>query len=216
MIPCKHSENKAVLCGLLTFCLVFSGCVNVGLKKAYPDIRTYSLDASAQAHTAAAGTPVSIRFNSFSAVPNFGDRYLTYRTGDTSYEQDFYNQFMASPTRIIESQISAWMKDSPFVSFVIPANSEDVPAYVIDGKLADLSGDYRNVAQAKAVLKIQFTVSNSDPINPVVLFQKMYSSEVPLSQPSPKLLTEGWSQDLGRIMAEFENDLKTVFANTSH
>ncbi len=216
MIPCKHSEKKAVLCGLLGLLLALTGCVNVGLKKAYPDIRTYSLDAGSQQHTTAAGAPVSIRINPFSAVPNFGDRYLTYRTGGTSYEQDFYNQFMASPAKIIEAQISDWMKESPLVSFVIPADSEDTPAYVIEGKLADLSGDYRNVAEAKAVLKIQLTVGSPDPKNPKVLFQKMYASEIPIGQPSPKLLTEGWSQGLGRIMAEFENDLNSVAASVSH
>jgi cholesterol transport system auxiliary component len=208
MIKYERFQNKAFFYCLIGFLAVFSGCVNVGLKKAFPDIKTYALDLSAQDHTGPSGEPVSIRLNVFSAMPAFADRYLTYRTGETSYEQDFYNQLMTSPAGMVHDQALIWLKGSRRVSSILPADLAVSPDRVIDGKLLELYGDYRREESPKAVLKIQFTISNVDMGTPRILFQKVYSAEIPMTRPSPKELTEGWNTGLGRIMAEFENALE--------
>jgi len=206
--PSQKSRGLAItkLFWCLFFCCMASGCVN--LQKKFPDIKTYTLDLTQQGHLTAQAAPVSIHLAAFSAVPQFADRYLTYRTGETVYEQDFYNQFLASPAKIIEDQFSAWIKGSPLVSFVLPANSLAVADYDIEGSVVDLSGDYRHESEPKAVLKLQMTVSRRESGDLKVLFQKLYSAEILINSPSPKMLTQGWNIALGQVAAMFENDFK--------
>ena len=194
--------------------LCASGCVNVGLKKAFPDIKTYSLDTSSQKHSAYQGTPVSISVNSFSSDPVFGDRYLTYRTGDTNYEQDFYNQLMVSPAAMTRDQVAIWLKGSPLVAFVLKDGPLSSPGYVVDGKLLELCGDYRSESSPKAVLRLQLTVSNVQPGNAATVFQKIYSAEIPMASISPQVLTEGWNAGLGQILAGFEIDFAAVLSQS--
>ncbi|HPS37593.1 MAG TPA: hypothetical protein PLL75_07710, partial [Candidatus Omnitrophota bacterium] len=101
----KQPNLLKFLCSILIgagLCFVAAGCVQ--LERKYPDIRTYSLDVSSQGHGSYAGLPVSLRLNSFSSVPQAVDRYLLYRTGETAYESDFYNQLMTAPAEMIHDQ----------------------------------------------------------------------------------------------------------------
>ncbi|MFA6600021.1 MAG: hypothetical protein WC352_08165 [Candidatus Omnitrophota bacterium] len=216
MIQRALSKKTTGLYCLLGLLAIFSGCANVDLKKPFPEIKTYSLDLSRQDHAAYAGKPVSVRFDAFSAVPAFADRYLTYRTSETAYEQDFYNQLMTSPAKMTGDQAASWMKGSALVSVVAPLEVPMTPDYVVNGQLLELFGDYRNASSPKAVLHIQLTVSRPASSGTAeVLFQKVYPVDLAIDRPSPKALTEGWSLCLGQIMADFENDLKNHVSSPS-
>lgn len=208
MTTLNRSQSRLVVYCLLSLVAFFSGCISVGLQKVSPDIKTYALDLSSQGHSAVVGKPLSVRLNGFCAVPAFADRYLTYRTGETVYEQDFYNQLLAAPSGMAYDQTLIWLKGSPQISFVLPMDSTVNPDRVIDGKLLELYGDYSQGKTPKAVLKIQFTVSGGDATHFQILFQKIYSAEIPMTRPSPKELTGGWNAGLGQILANFEKDLQ--------
>ncbi|HOW58330.1 MAG TPA: hypothetical protein PLO78_01245 [Candidatus Omnitrophota bacterium] len=187
--------------------------MSVDLKKPYPDVRTYSLDVSSQGHVPYAGSTVSLRFNTFSAVPQAADRYLAYRTGETTFESDFYNQFITAPAELIQDQAAAWLKSSPLVKYILKAGETSSLSYIVDGTLLDLYGDYRNVNAPKAVLRLKLTVSKTGDTAGVV-WQKIYAQEVSMSHISPLILTEGWNKGLCQIVADFENDLKALISNT--
>jgi len=200
------SENPFAFFCLVAFLGIFSGCVNVGLKKAYPDIKTFSLEMNAPHQAAFSGTPVAVRVNAFSAAPFFNDRYLAYRTGETTYEQDFYNQMIAAPAKLIQDGTAVWLKGSPAVAVVVTPSVVSGGDYVIDGRVIELSGDYRVESDPKAVVKLELTVSSAKAGNPSTVFQKIYSAEIPMKKISPVALTEGWSQGLNQIMSGFEGD----------
>ncbi len=189
-------------------CSLTAGCVR--LNRSYPDVRTYSLDVSSQAHGDYSGTPVSLRMNAFSAAPQSADRYLAYRTGEAVYESDFYNQFVAAPAELIRDQAAAWLKGSPLVRFVLKPGETASPCYCVDGTLTDLYGDYRDPNAPKAVLRMKLTVSEAGQDSSEVVFQKVYSREMPMDRISPQSLAESWNKELCGILAEFENDLKEL------
>ena len=203
-----YFNPASILTALLGVVVLSAGCVN--LKKSYPDIRVYSLDPSAQPHTAYTGTAITVTLNRFSILPQFADRYLTYRTGETNYESDFYNQMMAEPVSIIKNQTEVWLKNSPVVKFILPADAVSGPGYVIEGRVLDFYGDYREMSDPKAVLEIEMTVSGQDFSGNTVLLQKIYPESIGIGKTSASLLVEGWNRALGKILARFEEDLKKM------
>jgi hypothetical protein len=146
--------------------------------------------------------------NAFASAPFFGDRYLAYRTGETTYEQDFYNQLVAAPATLIRDEAARWLKSSPMIEAVLTPDLTAPADYMIDGKLLELSGDYRDESQPKAVVKVQFTVSDVLSGDGVTLCQKNYAVEIPMKQISPAALVQGWNQGLAKILEDFEGDLK--------
>jgi hypothetical protein len=201
----------AVLC--LTANAFSSGCVR--LQKSYPDFKVYSLDPSGQSHTGYAGTPISVALGEFSVVPQFADRYLTYRADEVNYESDFYNQMMTAPAAIIQNQTEAWLKASPVLKFVLPSDAVYNTSYQISGKVFEFYGDYRQSDQPKAVLQMELTVRDLKGDDTSILLQKVYSEAISIQKTSPKLLVEGWNQALGKILGQFEEDLKKLAAASS-
>ncbi|MFA5160588.1 MAG: hypothetical protein WC484_08820 [Candidatus Omnitrophota bacterium] len=180
------------------------------LQKSFPDIKTYCLDAGSGEHAVYAGPVISVRLNPVSAVSQFADRYLTYRTDEIRYESDFYNQLMASPAVMIKDQAQVWLKGSPAIEFVLPTDVATNPYYLIDGKVLEFYGDYRKTDQPKAVLKTEWTVSKSDAEGMKVLFQKVYPEAISICGMSPRFLVEGWNRALAKVLSEFEGDIRTL------
>jgi hypothetical protein len=204
----KPYKSTVLLLGLAVWGLLLPGCAH--LQKSFPDIKTYGLDAGSGEYAAYAGTALSVRLNPFSAVPQFADRYLTYRTDEIRYESDFYNQLMTSPAVMIKDQTQGWLKGSPAIEFVLPAITATNPYYLIDGKVLEFYGDYRRSNEPKAVLKIEWTVSKSGPEGNGVIFQRIYSEVIPISETSPRSLIEGWDRALAKILSGFEGNLRVL------
>jgi len=204
----KPSQISVFLFVLAICSVLLPGCVH--LKKSFPDIKTYCLDAGSGEHAVYSGKVISVRLNPISVVSQFADRYLTYRTDDIRYESDFYNQLMASPAVMIKDQAQGWLKGSPAIEFVLPTDVATNPYYLIDGKVLEFYGDYRKIDQPKAILKMEWTVSKSDSEGIKVLFQKVYPEATTISGTSPRLLVEGWNQALIKVLSELEGDLRTL------
>ena len=201
----KRSQITVLLFVFVVCGVFLTGCMH--LQKSFPDIKTYGLDTGSGGHAAYTGSVISVRLNPISAVPQFADRYLTYRTAEIRYESDFYNQLVASPAVMIEDQTHVWLRGSPVIEFVLPANTATNPYYLIDGKVLEFYGDYRKKDEPKAVLKMEWTVSRTGSEGREVLFQRVYPEAVPISGTSPGPLVEGWNQDLVKILSVFEGDL---------
>jgi len=204
---CIQKTTHHLASVLLISLLVFPGCVN--LKRKYPDVRTYSLELADQNHLAYSGQPVTARLNLFKSAPAYTDLYLVYRSGETTYESDFYNQFMSLPMQMIEDQMQAWLQGSPLFKFVLPPANAAISDFTIDGRLLELYADYRDTKNPKAVLKLQLTVNDSKPQIPVVAFQKIYSQAIPMKAVSANALVEGWNKALEQVVNDFEQDFKT-------
>jgi roadblock/LC7 domain-containing protein len=201
----KRSQITVLLFVFVVCGVFLTGCMH--LQKSFPDIKTYGLDTGSGGHAAYTGSVISVRLNPISAVPQFADRYLAYRTDETRYESDFYNQLVASPAVMIEDQAHVWLKGSPAIEFVLPTDVMTNPYYSIDGKVLEFYGDYRKINEPKAVLKMEWTVSKSAPEGIKVCFQKVYPEATIIAGTSPGPLVEGWNQDLVKILSAFEADL---------
>lgn len=209
----EKMQALLALCFLTGVGIAAPGCVQ--LPKRFPEIKTYVLDLQAGEHKPYAGPRVSIRLKPFTALPEFADRYLTYRTTETNYESDFYNQLMTGPADMVKEQAERWLKSSPMIRFIADTDFAANPHYVLNGKLLEFYGDYRRESGPAAVLNLEWTVSHVRGGTATILFQKIYSQSVSLPEISPRALVEGWGTGLNRIMADFEADFAKLLTKSA-
>ena len=182
-----------------------AGCVD--LKASYPDRRFYAIEATRSA-TPRSGEPSAVlRVRRFSASKMCDGSELVTRTGDSTYESDFYNVLFFPPANQVGEQTQRWMATSKLFGHVVGAGSSVPDTHVLEGNLVALHEDLRKPEAPLAVIEVQFMLVrvSSDPS--AVLLQKSYRKEIPLADGKPATLVKGWSDGLGQILAALEEDL---------
>src|SRR4030095_11265169 len=85
---------------LLALC---AGCV--GIEKSYPDKRYFVLEVSANPSPANPTGNDTLEVSNIRVSPRYADRSFVYRTSESGYESDFYNQFLVSPASLITEEV---------------------------------------------------------------------------------------------------------------
>src|SRR3970282_683868 len=128
--------------------------------------------------------------------PRYADRNFIYRTSETEYETDFYNQFLSPPATMISEEVRQALAAARLFKVVL-GPSNPLPAnYVLEGSINVLYGDFRNLRAPAAVLEIEFLLHNEDPTQNKIVMQKRYRRSIPLSERTPEALVKGWNQAL--------------------
>lgn len=190
--------------GLCLAVLLCAGCIN--LERSYPEKRYFVVQA-AEPKRANPDNGQVLSVANFHISPRFADRSFVYRTSETEYETDFYNQFLTAPVILITEETRKALAASPF-KFVVGPASPLTPDYILEGAVNALYGDFRNSSAPSAVLEIELFLHNEDPARPGVVLQKQYRKSVALKERSPQALARGWSEGLEAIVAEFVADLR--------
>lgn len=188
-----------------------AGCLQ--LQKEYPEVKTYALEPAVTGHQKPAASPISLKMNPFTVQAQFVDRFYVYRTGETVYESDFYNQFVASPVYLLQGEVRDWLRHSPLIRYVLdPEDIGTAAHYVLDGRLLEIYGDYRRESEPRAVLSLELTLRRAEGAfgRSTVAFQKTFRQEVPMARISPAELTRGWNEGLGQILADCERHLGEI------
>lgn len=138
------------------------------------------------------------------SLPYAGQEFV-YRTGENTYETDYYNQFFVAPGDMFtEAARNALYSGtfSPASQFRESAKSE----YLLDGSVDAVYGDFRNPQQFSAVLEMRFTLFKGDGSE--MLMMKRYSAEIPLAANNPDGLVKAWNAAWQQIAARLRNDLR--------
>ncbi len=193
---------RSTLLLLAVFC---GGCVT--LERSYPaDQRYFMIEAQDGKSLSSEGTHI-LSVQNLYISPRYADRNFIYRTSETEYETDFYNQFLSEPATMISEEVRQALAATRLFKIVLgPSNSQ--PAnYLLEGSVNVLYGDFRNLRAPAAVLEIEFLLHNENPTQNEIVMQKRYRRSVPLSERTPEALVKGWNQALAEIIAMFVNDL---------
>lgn len=195
-----------VHCVVVSFLAVLEGgCVT--LERTYPDRRYFMIDVRG-------GTNTESRSAGVLAVPNlhisprYADRNFIYRTSETEYETDFYNQFLSPPATMISEELRQALAAATPFKFVIGPTNSLAANYVLEGSINVLYGDFRDRAAPAAVMEIEFFLHNESPAASGIVMQKRYNTSVPLQESSPGALVQGWSRALEEIVAMLVDDLR--------
>jgi len=183
-----------------------AGCVD--LKAAYPDRRFYTIEAPRPgAERPASDAKAVLRVRRFGASKMCDGSELVSRTGDATYDSDFYNVLFVPPATQVGEQTQRCLSGSGLFGHVVGAGSTVPETHVLEGNLVAMHKDSRKPEAPLAVIEVQFMLVRvaSDP--PAVLHQKTYRKDIPLSDGKPATLVKGWNEGLSRILSALEEDL---------
>jgi cholesterol transport system auxiliary component len=169
--------------------LVLNGCVS--LAKSFPDKHYYALDVTRQGEP---GVPVPgaiLEVRGLFVSPRFEGKELVYRTGDTSYESDFYNAWFVSPSAMLTQQIQNWLRHASLFEGVVATPSYLDATHILEGTVTVLYGDFRQQGEQKAVVGMHIVLIEDNSTRPAIVFQRDYHQMVELTETSPDELTRG-------------------------
>jgi cholesterol transport system auxiliary component len=203
-------SNK--LAGILSLALtliILSGCS--GLSKSYPERSYFMFEVPPVAQKPAPVKGAIAEVSRFSVSPGSEGKEFIYRTGELSYESDFYNQFFRPPGAMLTEISIRWLGDTGLFEDVLSTVTQAGANYFIEGNIVQLYGDYRS--SPKAVMQIQFlllkyTTDDTYDDNTGIVFANSYSREIPIPSKTPGDLMTGWNTALGEILNAFLADLK--------
>ncbi|MBE0535511.1 MAG: membrane integrity-associated transporter subunit PqiC [Phycisphaerae bacterium] len=151
-----------------------------------------------------------LKVRRFAAASQYDTYEMVYRRSDLVYDSDFYNRFFASPTSLVAEKVRQWLSDSGVFAHVLDPFSGADFAYILEGNVLALYGDYRQKGRPQAVMAIQFTLIDEHRRRDSVLFQKDYHAVAPMEKEAASQLVLGFNACLADILLQLESDLAGI------
>lgn len=202
----KRVQLASMCAGILLVVSVLAGCVN--FNKSYPEKRYFVLDVTRSQPAQKGGGNIVLRVRKCDVSARYEGRGLVYRTGEFTYESDFYNKFFVSPALLVTEEIRKWLEDSGLFSHVTDTVGYVEEDYILQGEVMALYGDLRDTSPARSVVEIQFAMIRVGSSEPRVVFTKLYSEDIALSSTTPDAVAEGMNRALESILMALEADLE--------
>lgn len=184
--------------------LALAGCLN--LNKSYPEKRSFVLDVIPEQREPARDAAIVLKIWRFRVSPLFAGRAMVYRVGDLRYENDFYNEWLVSPSDLVTRQFHGWLSKSDRFRFVLTGVDHIEPTHLLEGNVTEFYGDYRSAGSLRAVLGMELHLFDDRGEGTVVL-RRTYRKEVPLADRAPDALAGGLSQAVRLVLVDFEQEL---------
>lgn len=176
------------------------------------DITYYNLSAPATGKPAPAPKFGSIFVHDFYVNPSYEDKNFNYRTGDLTYETDFYNQFKLSPRMQFTALTREALKRSGLFQTILMPESSRVSDYSIAADVSQFYADFRNPQNPRAVLTVSYNLTRNlrKGLEHPLLFAKTYSESVPIAKKTADEVARAWDLAFGNITRQFLRDLARV------
>lgn len=190
--------------------VALTGCLS--LEKNYPEKRYFALSTSRP------GSRLTVPFDGVLAIrpvrisPGYAGSEFVYRTGDVTFESDFYNEFFIPPNRQITEEVRRWFEASGLFRTVVGSASPIESTYALDGAVQAIYGEYRPGAPPRAALEAQFFLLSTTGEEADIIFQQSFSRKVDLPDDTPAALARGWNRALGEILTELEGKIQERLA----
>jgi uncharacterized lipoprotein YmbA len=197
-----------IRCGALVLLALASGCV--GIEKSYPDKRYFVLEVRQNVNSPTAPGNGILQVANIRVSPRYEDKGFVYRTSESGYESDFYNQFLVSPAALLGEELRKGLAQSQIFRHVINASSQLEPTLVLEGVVDALYGDFRDPGAPKAVLEMEFFLRKESPSKAEIVAAKRYAKSVAVNGRSSEALVKGWNEALEAILSALIADLKSA------
>ena len=204
----KRKTLLKLTIGIFTLLFLSIGCIN--LERSYIEKHYFVLDSSPAEDIDSPDTGKVLAVRRLRVSPKYEGKGLVYRLGELNYESDFYNEFFVSPVSMFTEEVRKRLAGSGLFKRVVDPSSLLASAYVLEGAVTVLYGDYRVSTAPKAVMEIQFLLLEETDVSPEIILQRQYHKEEPLNGSTPDALVKSWNTALSQILTEFENDLKNT------
>jgi cholesterol transport system auxiliary component len=185
-----------------------SGCVSI--EKDYPDKRYFVLEVSRDTPPQNSSGKGVLQVLTARVSPRYADRNFVYRRSDTRFESDFYNQFLVSPAALITEEVRRELSRAGTFNFVVASANPLPPTHTMETMVNRLYGDFRDLAAPKAVVEMEFFLTQETSPNAGIVFHKVYERIVPVQERTPETLVRGLNQALEGILESLVTDLKSA------
>ena len=195
-------KNWISLALLAAAVLTLTAC----LTQAHPQKNLFTLDArppETQANTAKRRTLLA---GTVSAAAGYDNRGLVYRVGPDQFENDFYNEFMAPPARLLADQCAQYLDAASRRVRVVKTPGLALADYGLETYLETMHGDF-TADPPQGVMAIRFTVNDLRQAPTRVLLDKTYRYSAPMAAKTPEALVAALSRCLEAILAELNGDI---------
>jgi len=193
-------------CGL-SLTLLFCGCAP---RSAWRQ-ESFALTVPSSGDTGPATHTNILSLCRVTVSPLFEDQPLVYRTGENSYEQDPYAEFLVPPGRMLEECLLIGLRNGHAFSAVLDTGSNLKAACSLEVSVSRLYGDFRQPGKPLAVLQMRFLLYSTGPAHREhLLWQREFSKSVPLAHRTAATLLAGWNTGLQQIMQETNQELKRL------
>ena len=192
----------------LALLVLASGCVS--LEKSYPDKRFYVIEAGRGTAATDAKASGVLLVSSLRVSPRYESRSFVYRRSESSYESDFYNQFLVAPGAQLTEEVRRALGQAQVAQYVVGASSQSEPSHVLEGTVDALYGDFRDLSAPKAVLEMEFFLSKESATRAEIVTRKRYTKSVAVNGRTPEALVKGWNDGLSEILAALVADLRAT------
>lgn len=196
--------------GLAVFVLLAAAASCVTVEKSYPDKRYYVIEATRGAASGDGKASGVLLVSSLRVSPRYESRSFVYRRSESSYESDFYNQFLVAPGAQLTEEVRRALGQAQVAQYVVGASSQSEPTHVLEGTVDALYGDFRDLNAPKAVLEIEFFLAKESTTKAEIVTRKRYAKTISVNGRTPEALVKGWNDGLTEILAALVADLRAT------
>jgi cholesterol transport system auxiliary component len=178
------------------------------------DRKYYVLHANRPAAPVRTQTDYVLDVSRFTVDSAYSGSGLVCRVGESEYESDFYNEFLAAPAAMVTDETRNWLSRSRLFRRVLDPGSRIDPTHVIEGNVTALYGDFTDRSSPKAVIEMRvFLLKAKAGEEPLSVFGKTYRSSVGIESDGPEALVEALGRCLQTTLSALENDLAERLEN---
>jgi len=139
----------------------------------------------------------------------YAGQSFVYRTGESSYENDPYAEFVVPPEEGLRQPLEAHLRASGFFRDVVEPDSALQPDTLVEISVVRLYGDFRQRTNPVAELEMRFVFFDAQSrTTGKVILDKDYSEKIRLKNRTAAALMAGWNTGLSQIMKRLAEDLK--------
>ena len=149
-----------------------------------------------------------LRVTRVRVASTFERKGFVYRTDETTYERDFYNEFFAPPGILIREAVGGWLAGSSVFSSVTGASDPSPADWLLEARVHELYADVRDRNATRCMIRVVFKVLDAWAPRLEVAFDRTYSAEVEAENRSAAGIAAAWNVGLRQIFVELEADLR--------
>ena len=192
----------------LLLILLLVGCS--GLKRPYPERNFFTFDVVNEISRSDTHGKNYLKIERADVNQAYLHRNFNYRVSEDEFISDYYNQFYRPVGALVTSEIYKWISSTELFKDVVPVNTLINAKYLLDSKIVDIYGDYRDPANPRAVLNMQFFLLDDSSDNTKLVYSNVYNESVAISGRTPDALVGGWNEALKNILKQLETDLGNI------
>jgi cholesterol transport system auxiliary component len=159
---------------------------------------------------AAKPQPGTLRIGIVNVAGPFRDRNFVIKAGELRYETDYYDEFVVPPSAILAEQTSRALSRSRTFTHVAAPGAPVQADYVLDGFVSSLYADHTVQGRCKAVIAINYYLSQADIGSGVPFWSEDYRREVDCGGGDADAYVAALNTALSEILAKLATDLGAV------